>query len=101
MSTATYPHFADPEAASGAPGLALDVEPRLPALPGDARRDQEFERDALPWIDDVYRFALSLTRHNALRRSPPDRRTRSAGRGRRPGTCPATAGHGAPRRPVA
>jgi RNA polymerase sigma-70 factor (ECF subfamily) len=26
------------------------------------KRDQEFERDALPWIDDVYRFALSLTR---------------------------------------
>jgi RNA polymerase sigma-70 factor (ECF subfamily) len=25
-------------------------------------RDAEFERDALPWLDDVYRFALSLTR---------------------------------------
>jgi hypothetical protein len=22
----------------------------------------DFEREALPWIDDVYRFALSLTR---------------------------------------
>jgi RNA polymerase sigma-70 factor (ECF subfamily) len=28
------------------------------------RRDQDegFEREALPWLDDVYRFALSLTR---------------------------------------
>jgi RNA polymerase sigma-70 factor (ECF subfamily) len=26
------------------------------------RRDAEFAREALPWIDDVYRFALSLTR---------------------------------------
>src|SRR6187399_2173345 len=25
-------------------------------------RDLAFEREALPWIDDVYRFALSLTR---------------------------------------
>jgi RNA polymerase sigma-70 factor (ECF subfamily) len=25
-------------------------------------RDVSFEREALPWIDDVYRFALSLTR---------------------------------------
>jgi RNA polymerase sigma-70 factor (ECF subfamily) len=26
------------------------------------QRDEAFEREALPWIDDVYRFALSLTR---------------------------------------
>src|SRR5207237_7784622 len=25
-------------------------------------RDVGFEREALPWLDDVYRFALSLTR---------------------------------------
>lgn len=25
-------------------------------------REQTFEKEALPWIDDVYRFALSLTR---------------------------------------
>lgn len=25
-------------------------------------RDRQFEREALPWLDDVYRFALSLTR---------------------------------------
>ena len=35
------------------------------ALPGDAARDVAFERDALPWIDDVYRFALSLTREES------------------------------------
>lgn len=28
-------------------------------------RDAAFEREALPWIDDVYRFALSLTRDEA------------------------------------
>ena len=34
-----------------------------PATPADVeRRDAEFAREALPWIDDVYRFALSLTR---------------------------------------
>jgi len=27
-----------------------------------AERDGAFEQEALPWIDDVYRFALSLTR---------------------------------------
>lgn len=26
-------------------------------------RDADFERDALPWMDDVYRFAMSLTRN--------------------------------------
>ena len=30
-----------------------------------AERDRQFERDALPWLDDVYRFALSLTREEA------------------------------------
>ena len=28
-------------------------------------RDTEFARDALPWLDDVYRFAFSLTRNDA------------------------------------
>jgi RNA polymerase sigma-70 factor (ECF subfamily) len=28
-------------------------------------RDQAFEQEALPWLDDVYRFALSLTRDEA------------------------------------
>jgi RNA polymerase sigma-70 factor (ECF subfamily) len=30
-----------------------------------AARDRDFEREALPWVDDVYRFALSLT-HDAV-----------------------------------
>ena len=29
-----------------------------------ANREERFEREALPWVDDVYRFALSLT-HDA------------------------------------
>ena len=33
--------------------------------PEKAARDREFEREALPWLDDVYRFALSLTRDAA------------------------------------
>lgn len=34
---------------------------------GDSRKskDESFARDALPWMDDVYRFALSLTRDPA------------------------------------
>ena len=31
----------------------------------DAGRDATFAREALPWLDDVYRFALSLTRDAA------------------------------------
>src|SRR3954468_6853431 len=41
-------------------GVALDVSG--PSTSGDTKRDIEFEREALPWLDDVYRFALSLTR---------------------------------------
>ena len=39
--------------------------PAAPRATGDPARDLEFERDALPWLDDVYRFALSLTREEA------------------------------------
>lgn len=31
----------------------------------DRERDETFRRDAIPWLDDVYRFALSLTRDAA------------------------------------
>jgi len=62
MTTATVSQSLAPDAVAGAVRDAIDVEPRTPALPGDATRDLEFERDALPWIDDVYRFAVSLTR---------------------------------------
>ena len=47
---------------SDTPGVALDVSRRATS---DDTRDAEFARDALPWLDDVYRFALSLTRDEA------------------------------------
>jgi RNA polymerase sigma-70 factor (ECF subfamily) len=47
-----------------AEGLAPDVSVRASSS-GDADRDVAFEREALPWLDDVYRFALSLTRDAA------------------------------------
>jgi len=64
MSTATFatPHAAG--LASDGHGVALGVE-RSKFSVGDAERDIAFERDALPWLDDVYRFALSLTRDEA------------------------------------
>ncbi len=40
--------------------VAFDVS--APESSSTSTRDIEFERDALPWLDDVYRFALSLTR---------------------------------------
>ena len=39
--------------------------PVVPAAASTAQRDAEFAREALPWIDDVYRFAVSLTRDEA------------------------------------
>lgn len=36
-----------------------------PALEGHDTRDAEFAREALPYMDDVYRFAYSLTRNTA------------------------------------
>ncbi len=40
-------------------------EPHLPVAPGNAQRDADFERIALPWMADVYRFAYSLTRNDS------------------------------------
>ena len=40
--------------------MATDIQKLTPEQ--KAARDREFERDAIPWLDDVYRFALSLTR---------------------------------------
>ncbi|MGQ0537760.1 MAG: sigma-70 family RNA polymerase sigma factor [Gemmatimonadaceae bacterium] len=37
----------------------------LGVTPSSAERDASFERVALPWMSDVYRFALSLTRDDA------------------------------------
>jgi RNA polymerase sigma-70 factor, ECF subfamily len=42
----------------------LSVEETVTAPPHthQGARDEAFEQEALPWLDDVYRFALSLTR---------------------------------------
>jgi RNA polymerase sigma-70 factor (ECF subfamily) len=48
---------------SDSSGVALDVSGA--STPRDTQRDIDFEREALPWLDDVYRFALSLTRDDA------------------------------------
>ena len=34
----------------------------VPLSPQRRDQDERFQREALPWLDDVYRFALSLTR---------------------------------------
>jgi RNA polymerase sigma-70 factor (ECF subfamily) len=62
MTMATSAQLESPADTTGEADEALDIGPRTPALPGDRARDIAFERDALPWLDDVYRFALSLTR---------------------------------------
>ena len=36
-----------------------------PPHPDQGTRDATFEQEALPWLDDVYRFALSLTHDEA------------------------------------
>jgi RNA polymerase sigma-70 factor (ECF subfamily) len=41
------------------------VSPPVVPAASTAQRDAEFAREALPWLDDVYRFALSLTRDDA------------------------------------
>ncbi len=61
MTTATFATPTTIGVVSDARGVALDVS-RSAATPASAARDAEFEREALPWLDDVYRFALSLTR---------------------------------------
>ena len=64
MTTATLATHAasgvDPGTSRVSPGIGRS---QFPA--GDTERDSAFERDALPWLDDVYRFALSLTRDEA------------------------------------
>jgi RNA polymerase sigma-70 factor, ECF subfamily len=64
MTTVASPPRHSPVSAHG----ALDVAPGVDAAAESAavaQRDAEFARDALPWLDDVYRFALSLTREEA------------------------------------
>jgi RNA polymerase sigma-70 factor (ECF subfamily) len=64
MTTATFATPPAPGLESGDAGVALAVG-RNQFSAGDTERDVAFERDALPWLDDVYRFALSLTRDEA------------------------------------
>ena len=45
--------------------MTPDLETRNTTTAGDAGKDAEFAAEALPWIDDVYRFAVSLTRNEA------------------------------------
>jgi RNA polymerase sigma-70 factor (ECF subfamily) len=61
MTTATFttPVLRGDE--DGAAALTLDDSGQVLSA-HDKACDAEFERDALPWLDDVYRFALSLTR---------------------------------------
>ncbi|MEO8623770.1 MAG: sigma-70 family RNA polymerase sigma factor [bacterium] len=63
MTTATLAMSQQLGDLSDASGMALDVSGTAPVV--DAERDAAFEREALPWLDDVYRFALSLTRDDA------------------------------------
>ncbi|MDB4891990.1 MAG: hypothetical protein JWL61_3845 [Gemmatimonadetes bacterium] len=61
MTTATFATPSTIGDLSDALGVALDVSGSA-ATPASQAKDAEFEREALPWLDDVYRFALSLTR---------------------------------------
>jgi RNA polymerase sigma-70 factor (ECF subfamily) len=64
MTTATLATIPAPAFDAGDSDVAAGVA-RNQYETGDTQRDQAFERDALPWLDDVYRFALSLTRDEA------------------------------------
>jgi len=46
------------------PDVTADAGP-VARSASEVARDAAFERDALPWLDDVYRFALSLTREES------------------------------------
>ncbi len=64
MTTANFATTVPSGLESGGSVVAVGVNrDRFPT--GDTERDAAFERDALPWLDDVYRFALSLTRDEA------------------------------------
>jgi RNA polymerase sigma-70 factor (ECF subfamily) len=61
MTTATFATPTTIGELSDALGVALDLS-GPETTPANEARDAAFEREALPWLDDVYRFALSLTR---------------------------------------
>lgn len=61
MTSATFDMMRDAREELGAERHA-PAAGRARYADGDAERDAAFARDALPWLDDVYRFAVSLTR---------------------------------------
>src|SRR5471032_1489026 len=63
MTSATLATPASYGQQSAGSDVAFDVPD--PLFETAHSRDAEFEREALPWLDDVYRFALSLTRDEA------------------------------------
>src|ERR671921_524283 len=65
MTTATPVMLRSPGLAAEEPGVTADAGPQEARSASDDARDAAFERDALPWLDDVYRFALSLTREES------------------------------------
>ena len=64
MTTATPVMTLEPGAGTGGADVTADVGEGARSA-SDVARDVAFERDALPWLDDVYRFALSLTREES------------------------------------
>jgi RNA polymerase sigma-70 factor, ECF subfamily len=65
MTTASpvMPH--SPDLSVEESGVTADDGLQEARSASDVARDAAFERDALPWLDDVYRFALSLTREES------------------------------------
>ena len=61
MTTATHTVLAGARLQGDAASIVPDNSRTIPTH-DDSARDVEFAHDALPWLDDVYRFALSLTR---------------------------------------
>ncbi len=65
MTTLASPRSQPAASTAHAPRASDEVHGAADAAADVARRDAEFAREALPWLDDVYRFALSLTRDEA------------------------------------
>ena len=65
MTTATPVMPLSPGRAAEETDVTADAGQEVARSASDVGRDAAFERDALPWLDDVYRFALSLTREES------------------------------------
>ena len=64
MTTATPVMSLAPDREAQVADMTADVGQDVRSA-SDVAKDVAFERDALPWLDDVYRFALSLTREES------------------------------------